>query len=301
MRLDLASLYNPGGIPWERIRRFTRHLPLLASIVLVIGIAHTAAALAWRLIPTPDGIGDPIVDDAGRANVSANEGADVDVDSLVELTLFGEPDPSQEPTSVDLADVEAPETQLNLSLRGVLATNTEGVARAIIASGDGDDESYRVGDSIGSNATLRAVYPDRVILERSGELETLRLPRDDAGDGLTRSASTSRDEVTIPENVADLRDEIRDNPERITDIIRPTPHRENGEMVGFRIFPGRMRDEFRQLGLRAGDIITAVNGQSLNSAQAAMGLMEELENANQVELTIRREGRETNVTLSLAR
>lgn len=298
MRLKLSSLPNWGGINRERLQGLSRHLPVVASALLVIAIAHAAANLTWRIIPLPDQAGS-----ASPAPVTvtapSRDASGVDVSSLIELAMFGEPDPADEPDSVDLSNVEAPETQLNLSLRGVLATADESVARAIIAAGNGDDKSYSVGDTIGSGAILRAVYPDRVILERSGELETLRLPRDNANSGVSRSPSQS-DAVPVPSEVAQLRDEIRENPERITDIIRPTPHRENGQMVGFRIFPGRMREQFRQLGLRAGDIVTAVNGQPLNSPQAAMGLMNELQDARRVELTIRRGGRQTTVTLSLA-
>lgn len=297
MRLELSSLSNLGGMNRERLQGLARHLPVLVSTFLVVAIAHSTATLTWRIIPLPEQAGS-----ASPAPVTAtppSEGSRVDVDALIELTMFGEPDPANEPDSMDLANVEAPETQLNLSLRGVLATADESVARAIIAAGDGDDKSYRVGDTIGSGAILRAVYPDRVILERSGELETLRLPRDNADGGLSRSAGNS-DSVPVPSEVAELRDEIRENPERITDIIRPTPHRENGQMVGFRIFPGRMREQFRQLGLRSGDIVTAINGQALDSQEAVMGLMSELQDAQQVELTIRRGGRQTTVTLSLA-
>lgn len=298
MRLDLSSLSNPGGVNRERLQSLARHLPVLASALLVVAIAHSAATLTWRIIPLPDQAGSASPSPVAVAT-SSGDGSRVDVDALIELAMFGEPDPADEPDSVDLANVEAPETQLNLSLRGVLATADESVARAIIAAGNGDDKSYRVGDTIGSGAILRAVYPDRVILERNGELETLRLPRDNADSGLSRSTGRSNT-VPVPSEVAELRDEIRENPERITDIIRPTPHRENGQLVGFRIFPGRMREQFRQLGLRAGDIVTAVNGQALDSPQAAMGLMNELQDAQQVELTIRRGGQQTTVTLSLA-
>lgn len=298
MRLELSSLSNMWGANRERLQGLARPLPVLVSALLVIAIAHSAATLTWRIVPLPDRVGSA-TPTPETTSAPSNDGAGVDVDDLIELAMFGEPDPADESDSVDLSNVEAPETQLNLSLRGVLATADDSVARAIIATDSDDDKSYKVGDTIGSGAILRAVYPDRVILERSGELETLRLPRDNADSGLSRSTGSS-DNVSIPSEVAELRDEIKENPERITDIIRPTPHRENGEMVGFRIFPGRMQDQFRQLGLRAGDIVTGVNGEALDSPEAAMGLMEELQDAQQVELTIQRGGRETTVTLSLA-
>lgn len=304
MRFDIGSISRLGDLERERLSRYTRHLPVVASVVLVIAIAHALADMTWRVVPlnegdAPQAVPTPEIDGAGSG------GSNVDLERLTELSVFGDPDPQDaQGNTIDLSELDAPETQLNLELRGVIATEIPEMSRAIIASGRGEDESYEVGDSIGSGASLRAIYPDRVILERGGELETLRLPRED-DDGLTRSArrngsgSESDTTVTVPDEVADLRSQIQENPEKITDIVRPTPHHVDGEMVGFRIFPGRMREEFQQLGLQSGDIVTAINGQPMNSPAAGMSLLNDLQNASSVELTIERGGRETSVTISL--
>jgi len=300
---NLAHWRNPDR---EQLQRLSRRLPVLVSLLLIIAIAYSLADTTWKLAPLQEESGD--VPPAPASETMNGEGQDrVDLDQLLALSVFGDPDPADDPSQdLDLADVDAPETQLNLELRGVLATEIPEMARAIIASDQGDDESYRVGQSVGSGATVRAIYRDRVILERGGELETLRLPREDE-EGLTiserangdRSGGESR-EVTVPEEVADLRSAIQDNPERITDVIRPTPHHVDGEMVGFRIFPGRMRDAFRDMDLRAGDIVTAVNGQNLDSPAAGMQLLNDLQDASSVNLTIQRGDREIQVTISLA-
>ncbi|MEA5446637.1 type II secretion system protein GspC [Gammaproteobacteria bacterium AB-CW1] len=308
MRLDPGSLKKLGGFDRERLQGLARHLPTAFTLGLVIAIAYSVADIAWRVIPLDDA---PVANGGPAPSVAEVPDTEdhTDLEQLLALSVFGEPDPEEDTTEeIDLAELNAPETQLNLELRGVLATEIPEMARAIIASGRDEDKSYKVGDSLGSGATLRAIYSNRVILERGGELETLRLPRENGEDGLVRAQASDRtarqdrgngDEYTVPEDVAGLRDSIRENPERITDVIRPTPHREDGEMVGFRVFPGRMRDEFQQMGLRAGDIVTAVNGTPLDSAAAGMRLLNELEDASSVELTIRRGGRETSVTISL--
>jgi len=73
----------------------------------------------------------------------------------------------------------APETRLRLKLLGVLTYGPDS-GSAIIAAGGDDAELYYVGDTIGDElATLQQVHVDRVILERDGRLETLRLPRSD--------------------------------------------------------------------------------------------------------------------------
>ncbi len=310
----MASLLEAGGSPPEYLRRLQRYLPTAASIVLVVVIAYILADLTWRLAPLP-------ADEPGGAPVSApgeiaENGERVDVDALIAANPFGEADPDDEPDAengdLDLDAIDAPETQLNLKLRGVIATGSPTQARAIIATEDDGDKSYAIGDEIASGASLRAVYPDRVILERGGDLEMLQLPwvengleiagvpaADDAGS--EPSGNDADEDVEVPDELAELREEIQANPERITEVIRPAPYQEDGEMVGFRIFPGQMRDAFHQLGLRPGDIVTAVNGQSLDSPAAGMELMQELQDATSVELTIRRNDEQTTVNISLSR
>ena len=60
--------------------------------------------------------------------------------------------------------VDAPDTQLKLTLRGVFSCDNKEEARGIVADPKGNEESYGIGDAIPGNATLSEVYPDRVIL-----------------------------------------------------------------------------------------------------------------------------------------
>jgi len=307
MALDFSKLSDLAWLDQERLSQYSRHLPLVVSLLLILAIAYSLADTTWKLFPAGDDSGAAPAATA-QPDVEAIEQEGSNLDQLIALSVFGEPDPEDEADQdINLAEVDAPETQLNLELRGVLATEIPDMARAIIASDSGDDESFKVGDSLGSGASVRAIYSDRVILERGGELETLRLPREE-GDGLTlstrdngsgRASRNGGDERVVPEDVADLRSAIEEDPERITDVIRPTPHHVDGEMVGFRIFPGRMRDAFRDMGLRAGDVVTAVNGQNLDSPAAGMQLLNDLKDASSVELTIQRGGEETRVTITL--
>ena len=72
--------------------------------------------------------------------------------------------------------VEAPETRLNLALKGVFLDKDEQRARAIISTASGEDQ-YAIGDSVTGNVSLRAIERYRVIIERNGRLESLSLPR----------------------------------------------------------------------------------------------------------------------------
>jgi len=65
-------------------------------------------------------------------------------------------------------------------------------------------------------------------------------------------------------------DEIASEP----DLLRPTPFYVNGEIQGYRVYPGSDRNGFRSLGLRPGDLVTEIDGQPLNKTEVATELFE---------------------------
>jgi general secretion pathway protein C len=88
-----------------------------------------------------------------------------------------------------------PETNLQLTLRGVLAANGDFAGSALIEDERSNTDAYLVGDTLPGNATLRSVHPTRVIIERSGKLENLYFPEIDSRNGLSAVAA----EVPNPE------------------------------------------------------------------------------------------------------
>jgi general secretion pathway protein C len=82
-----------------------------------------------------------------------------------------------------------------------------------------------------------------------------------------------------------------------TDILRPQPYMPNGELKGYRVYPGRDRRRFAALGLRPGDLVTDINGQPLNNLQAGMDIFKNLGNATQLTVTIERNGSPMALTL----
>ncbi len=74
-----------------------------------------------------------------------------------------------------------PVTALPFSLHGVRADSSTGRGSAIIASGDGVQQVYAVGDLISDGVSLAAIAREHVVLERGGVREALWL--DSAGSG----------------------------------------------------------------------------------------------------------------------
>ncbi len=296
--MDVATriLHWKEHPPEEWARAANRYLPHIVSALLIVALASKLAEFTWTIIPgTPLDAPAPTVGaPTTRAGVSA---ADLDFSRITSSHLFGEV--SQDVAPVIETVVDAPDTDLNLELPGLVFVANQDGARgwAIIADGRGEEKIYYVNDPIdGSRGTvLHAVYEDRVILNRAGNLETLRLPKEVSTGGTT---VTVRPDAPAPTAArASLRQVISENATRITDVILPVPHIEQGQMVGFRLNPGPARAQFDALGLRPGDVVTDINGLAMNEPSRAIQVFESLGEATTASVTVLRNGQPQVLTI----
>ncbi len=273
--------------PEQWFTAINRYLPPGVTAVLVIAIAYQLATLTWTLVPGSTPVVTPVARPAagtGSAPPASNYGA------LKNAHLFGEA--AKQPATVVPAVVDAPDTTLNLILRGILSKEEDPNGSVIIES-LGQSKTYYVGGTIegADGATLHSVYSDRVLLNRNGRLETLRLPKE-----LTASARSPAMAVPMPQRTpqaqpqASLRDVISENASRLTDIMRPTPHVQEGQVVGFRLNPGRDRATFEALGFQPGDVVTDINGTVLDDPSQGLAVFQALGESTQANVTVLRDG-----------
>ena len=274
----------------------------MVSLLLVVLIAWQLAKTIWMLVPgstigvtvpMPDSMPDSMPQLTGKSPVSA------DVNEIATSHLFGIADEEQGgPPLISAPNDDLADTRLiNLTLNGTVASEMPNYSVAIIADGSKDQEVYIIGESVGNNATLYAVYADRVVLNENGILTNLKLPREfkNASVATTRQTMTvSRQSVS---NTKSMQSVVTQNLTKLTDVIRPTPYRVGGQQVGFRVYPGRDRRQFAALGLRPGDIIKDIDGQALSDASQAMQIFQSLGSAEQVTVTIERDGQSESLTL----
>lgn len=95
-----------------------------------------------------------------------------------------------------------------------------------------------------------------------------------------------------------FKQEIINNNINLLQVIRPSPRRENGQLIGFAVKPGTNRALFNQTGLKSGDVVTAINGMPLNNNSASRQAMQGLASSSGASLTVLRGGQETMVQLS---
>ena len=97
-----------------------------------------------------------------------------------------------------------------------------------------------------------------------------------------------------------LRNLVAENPAAITDILRPQPVFANGQQRGYRVYPGRNREVFTKLGLMPGDLVTAINGAPLDDPARGMEVMQTMNSATDVTVTVERNGQTTQININNA-
>src|SRR5690606_26946633 len=85
----------------------------------------------------------------------------------------------------------------------------------------------------------------------------------------------------------------------LADVVAMSIYREGGQVVGYKIRPGRNAELFDALGLQADDIVTAVNGVPLSAPGKVMEIYKSMGSATSANLEIRRGGSTVNLDVML--
>jgi general secretion pathway protein C len=273
-------------------------LPPWVALLLVVIIGWQAASIVWNLVPGP-AAGDAIDVPTGQSIALSQGGASADVRAIADAHMFGEADAVDEtPAQPVLAEENLEDTRLaNLSLKGTIASPDPELSAAIITDGANEEKVYLIGDPVSSGVTLHAVYLDRVVLNENGRLTNLRLPEEFAANARTAPARRTATRQRGRASTETIQSVVSQNVARLADVIRPTPYFVNGEQQGYRVYPGRDRRQFAELGLRPGDLIKDIDGQALTDPTQAMQIFQSLGNASQVSVTLERNGQPQTVVL----
>jgi general secretion pathway protein C len=284
-------MLDPRTNQW--LSRLQGNGPAYVSLLLAALIAIELARMAISFLGGPVKTPQPVVNRPAAPHVRPG----VDVQKVVSAHLFGVA--AAEPGAQDPADV--PLSSANLVLAGTIASQDPKHGVAIITDG-GPSKVYSVGDNV-SGATLHSVYLDHVILDRAGVLETLMLPRQLAGS--RPMAVVHKPGGADPRTVAavdNIRRLVQQDPGILDQVMRTVASYDNaaGKLRGFRAYPGRNRAIFNKLGLKPGDLVTAINGTVLDDPQHSQEVFNTIQTSDHVTVTIERGGQKQDITLNIA-
>jgi general secretion pathway protein C len=313
-RSSLSRFAIPkASAEWEQL--FARCLAVLAKVplsswqffvrlLLVLTLSLSLARLFWLLFPVP-AVPAAIVAIPIASGPADTSNSSINIAQLKSLTLFGKVEaPKQDQPAV--IESNAVKTNLNLTLVGVVESSDENSARAIIASGDKQDV-YAINASLpaGNNVTLSKVMVDRVIINNNGQYESLWLYQTDPNAPPVSTPVLSPQPIVTKELLSG-RNGVAYGPDgpqertgdpalaevsrNLADVVAMSIHRENGQVVGYKIRPGRDAEKFKAVGLQTDDIVTAINGMPLTNPAKIMEIYKNMGNTTSASLEIKRGG-----------
>ena len=270
----------------------------LLTYLLVVILAWVLGRLVWSIIEPS-----PVVARWQPLAVTVNTSQQqLPVNELLSLNLFGRYQENSAPILTKPVKQDAPQTQLRLTLVGVVANSTPSKALAVVTN-NGKQNTYGINEVIdNTRATLIAVYNDRVIIRNNGRDETLMLEGLKFTKPSVTAAESQRNTVQANSNTAELakiKQEILSDPQTLFSYIRLSQVKKDGQIEGYRVNPGKNRILFDQVGLKANDLAVSINGNSLTNPAIMAKLWGELSSATDFTLTVERDGQLHDIHIEL--
>lgn len=184
-------------------------------------------------------------------------------------------------------------TSLNLKLFGIRQDQASGRGSAIIAGADGQQRSVAVGEVIEPGVTLKTVDFDSVTISRGGADEQLFMDQSEVPATVTPPAgppAVPTPPVVNPTTSVEPGSRPVPPSKLYPNEVSMAPRMNGSQLTGVTVRPRGNDEGFRALGLAPGDVVVAVNGRRVNSAEQARGMAAQLASAR-VSLQVERDGR----------
>ena len=315
----IAPLKQPA-----RVAQMRRVVLVMALLWLVFACAQ----IVWALLPSGDAVLPPqsAILNPIEASGEQQSGDIVNIDELLSWHLLGKadettaevtatvPDPLQA-TGREGIEEGARETRLDLKLRGIIASTSDGLGHAIIEH-KSKQQVYAVEDKLPLSGTvlLAKVMRDRVVIDNRGTYELLLLFEDsplssqvpatgpvagmDIANRLMRAIDKRGDRAATL-SAQTLRDTLYRDPQSLADIVQVSAVRIEGALQGYKVAPGSNSAQFLQLGFMPGDMITSVNGIALDDPGNTVRLYQLMRSADEAVFDLERNGDLLTVTVGL--
>ena len=273
----------------------------LVKWVLSLCLAYQGAVLTWLVLDSPV----LVLPEASKGQ--GVHAQNKELHDMASWNIFGKAD---EAPIIQEEAVNAPPTRLRLVLMGVFVTSVKADGSAIIAEQGREGEFFKVGDRVQGRARLSQVYSNKVILDNSGKLETLTF--EDAAKLMkgitsqdkvarapkkTNKKKTARDfkrqlrGIKSPEKFVDFAKDQLEDPQQALDNMGL---RSSGD--GYILTPSATM--LMSLGMKAGDKIITINGNSLGDPVQDKTIIDEVYSSGNASIVIERGSRRMTINHS---
>ena len=261
-----------NGMSLTRIQWLSRTLFAL----LVIALGWQLAWWTWHFI-TPSLRSAPFV--------SASNAAP---DITMGRQLFGDAGPASNAISAG--------PQGGIRLKGVFAVDGKTLSAAVLNLG-GRDLAVRLGQELAAGVTLAEVHADFVVVSRSGIRERIELDRYDTRTTKQASTTNAAPVTQLRLNVASAGSNAYALSRQELNSVLEDPRQwaftgriANAANGGVRVEAAPSGSLPDKLGIKTGDVITAINGQPVNSQGDLVRLYQQFGTLTSIRAEVRRGG-----------
>lgn len=218
------------------------------------------------------------------------------------------------------------ESDAPLKLLGTMSADNPRYSMALIMDEDSNQTHVVTPDDyIGADILIVEVRRDRVVFDRNGQLEFIRMANSISGNptpvsiGPSPATTPARPTVSLNKNVQKKiarasgeqegssvskieegnyevdRESIKkrlDDPKKLASEGRVIPNYKDGKRSGLKIVGVSPGSVYRDLGIQSGDVLRGVNGNEINTQQEALELFEKLKTEDEVEIQVERRGQQ---------
>ncbi|MGM0558351.1 MAG: type II secretion system protein GspC [Myxococcota bacterium] len=325
----------------------------VGSTLVAIGINNLLASqLAPYTVPDLPEVKEQVADKGPQRNLAGIRQWD---GTIADLCLFGckdveeqnecpggcaEGEECQEGVCVPLEEESRPrdssipvESDAPLKLLGTMSAENARYSMALIMDED-SNQTHVVSpdDYIDQDILVVEVRRDRVVFERDGQLEFIRMANSISGNPTPVSVGPAavptpvRPSVSLDKGIQKKlakkaaddggdavekagdgdykvdRESIKkqlDNPKDLATQGRVIPNYKNGQRNGLKIVGVRPNSVYQDLGIQSGDVLRGVNGREINTQQEALELFEKLKTEDEVEIQVERRGQQKELKYNI--
>lgn len=281
----------------------------VVNLLLVTAVVYFGVSIFYTVLTSRLDIGPAPIVSGQRETISAAAAPSPlsDYQIIVERNLFSSSRQALAEKGSGAAELDLDklkQTELKVKLLGTTAGQVETAPAAFIEDQKTREQKmYRPGDMV-QNAVIKLVLREKVVLTVDGKDEVLvqeehgvvktgapGAARADIG-AMARAAPPSPEPT---QQIAVQEEQIQKAMENLGDLMTQAtfrPHIEDGRPAGISITGIKPNAIFRKLRLRNGDVITGVNGQSIESVDDAMRVFQTLSAGGPIQVNIKRRGRD---------
>ena len=275
----------------DRLLKVEPAARLAVEVALIVAIGGLVARMIWLALAPQPAVA--AYSERPLPTMQTTQVGRIDAD----VSLLVRTNPFEGAGSVTEVVEDAPETQLNLKLIGLRAESGPNPGTATIVLPNNQQKKFSEGEEVLPGVELKSVLSDRVILNRNGIDEVLRLNNRSGRFSVLDSDGAPAETTSAPPEAVTIQ---ISNPSAVLSAVSLSNARANGQIIGYRLDARGSVERLQGLGFQPGDVLLRINGGSV-ADKDPLELMSMIGGDRETQLDIVRDGDPIEVILEIDR